>query len=220
MLFSEEELDAAAAQRARADARLLVGAAAQGADGGASGGARQMAATAAAARRATRRWIPSSATKERWRRCASTARSSPRARQAHPQQIDGAQLPHALHADGDTLLAAIAALVSLALRTLRGSGAHRRRRRHRQGLRAHALPEAAADCQKGAGAPVLDAAKAYGVAIDADEARAPRARSPARAADGGAGRRRRRGLDALKGDWCSFDVGGVREKSAGRGIHS
>ncbi len=36
------------------------------------------------------------------------------------KQIDGAQLPHALHADGDTLLAAISALLSLALRTPRG----------------------------------------------------------------------------------------------------
>ena len=89
------------------------------------------------------------------------------------KQIDGAQLPHALHADGDTLLAAISALLSLALRTLRGLAARTAAdAATAKGFARTLCQKAAADCQKGAEVlqPVLDAAKAYGVAIDADEA--------------------------------------------------
>ena len=229
MLFTEEELDAAAAAQRRLELmysahtwglqlkeRTAALAVVLDSSGGDGGGGETRDAQMDTLKRATKEAMAA----VRLHRAIFAEGAS----KLILKQIDGARLPHALHADGDTLLAAIAALVSLALRTLRGLAARTAAdAATAKGFARTLCQKAAADCQKGAEVlqPVLDAAKAYGVAIDADEA-AGAARAVAELAPltGGAGRRRRRGLDALKGDWWPFDVGGVREKSAGRGIHS
>lgn len=90
-------------------------------------------------------------------------------------QIDGAGLPHALRADGDALLAAAAALLSLALRTLTTLASRTAAdAAAAKGFARTLAAKSAAACVKGADAltPVVDAARAYGVAIDADEAAA------------------------------------------------